>query len=421
MNIKEHLEQLKQQRNEISFALLAERVPTSEDSPYRINKAAPIKPDEPLVLVLGGTGTEGMDNIRGYNGYLKQTDEFIKSCPELKDKGVRVCVAVCNMGEYHDDDIARHAKLFQYADTKVYNEMIGDRDGEYREELLNPAYIQDIFNEAVLPRISANDGKVRLPVAQALRNVRKLNMVTHCHGSYVAFCLEEMMQDKMQKLGYTPKEMQQIQSEMMVLNYAQDCPWWAAKSRFIKFESAADDHSKYQSPYKEWLQMTRKRFSLSYTGNSFMCGQIDKAGIEGNPPRVYIARKINGDYLAEISKAHQKAKEDDYKEPEEEKTINEHDFIGFKPKINMSKAALKLQKFFRNVLKNSVINSVSQPKEGFAPLPPTFALATENKKDFLELIKGRLTKIKLEHQFMFRNRQKLQAYMAYHQNNRIQL
>ena len=421
MNIKEHLERLKQQRNEISFALLAERVPTSEDSPYRINKAAPIKPDEPLVLVLGGTGTDGMDNIRGYNGYLKQTDEFIKSCPELKDKGVRVCVAVCNMGKYHDDDIARHAKLFQYADTNVYNGMIEDKSGKYREELLHPAYIQDIFNEVVLPRISANDGKVRLPVAQALRNIRKLNMVTHCHGSYVAFCLEEMMQNKMQQLGYTSKEMQQIQSEMTVINYAPDCPWWASKSRFINFESAADDHNKYQSSYKEWLQMTHKRFSLSYIDNSFMCGQIDKAGIEGNPPRVYIARKINGDYLEEISKARQKAKENDYKEPEEEKTISEHDFIGFTPKINMSKAALKLQKFFKNVIKNAVINSVSQPKEGFTPLPQTHELAIENKKDLLELIKGRVTQVKLYHQHMFRNRRKLQAYMAWHQNSRIQL
>lgn len=419
MDIKQHIQKLKDTRKDLSFAFLAERVPESAESPYRFNVAQPVKPDETLVLILGGVS--GHDNIRGHNGYAKQVDEFLRSRSELKDKSFRVCVAVCNTRGGENADIARNEKFLQYIAPEEHQKFCERQQGTELQEFINPMYIQDIFNQAVLPRISANNGKIRLSRGQALRNIRRLNMVTHCHGAYVAFCLDEMMQAKMQELGYSAAEQKEIQKQLMVLNYAGDYPHGVAKLRCIDFESAADDHAKYQSTFKEWLQMKHKKFSLCYQDNWFMCGQIDKAGIEGNPPRVYIAREINGDYFAEIADARQKARENDMKEPEEEKTLNEHEFLGFRPKSNMSRAALKMQKFFGNVLKNAVLNSCNQPKEGFTPLPSTENLLADTLKDRLEITKAKWNNFKLTQQFAYRNNKKLQQYIAWHQNYRVRM
>lgn len=83
MNIKEITAAFKAKRRGISFAFLAERTETSADSPYRIKPAETVRPDETLVCVIGGSGGKG-DHIRAYNGYLKQTDTFVKNVPELK-------------------------------------------------------------------------------------------------------------------------------------------------------------------------------------------------------------------------------------------------------------------------------------------------------------------------------------------------
>ena len=419
MDIKQHIQNLKDERKDLSFAFLAERVPQSAEAPYRFNVAQPVKPDETLVLILGGVS--GHDNIRGHNGYAKQVDEFLKGCSELKEKSFRVCVAVCNTRGGDNADIARNEKFLQYIAPEEYQKFCESRRGIELQEFINPMYIQDIFNQAVLPRISANNGKIRLSRAQALRNIRRLNIVTHCHGAYVALCLDSMMQSKMQELGYSAAEQKEIQRQLMVLNYAGDYPRWVSKSHCIDFESAADDHAKFQSTFKEWLQMKHKKFSLCYQNNWFMCGQIDKAGIEGNPPRVLVARKIDDDWFEEISATHKKAKEDDMKEPEEEKTLGEHDFLGFKPRANMSKAALKMQKFFGNVLKNAVLNSCEQPDEGFSPLPSTENLLSDTLQDRLEITKAKWNNFKLTQQFVCRNDNKLQQYIAWHQNYRVRM
>ena len=71
-----------------SFALLAERTDKTSVAPHGIKVAENISPEETAVLVLGGYGGQGV-HLRGYNGYLKKTDEFIKTHPELQGKNVR--------------------------------------------------------------------------------------------------------------------------------------------------------------------------------------------------------------------------------------------------------------------------------------------------------------------------------------------
>ena len=133
---------------------------------------------------------------------------------------------------------------------------------EQREEILNPCYIKDIFEQAFLPRISRNGGKERLPAEQAARNIRRLNIVAHCHGAYVALRLEQMMLQKMAEQGYLPAERKKVVRQLMVLNYAPDCPVRMAESLFVSIESAADEHNKYQTRFKEYLQMKALDFRM---------------------------------------------------------------------------------------------------------------------------------------------------------------
>lgn len=295
MTILAAVRQKIEERQGKSFALLTERVDKSAVAPYGINAAEIVSPEETLVLVLGGAGGRGV-HLRGYNGYLKKTDDFIKTHPELSGKNVRVCVAVCYIGRFHNERLAREKLYHEYWQEQYSLDMMAK---EQKEEILSPCYIKDIFEQAFLPRISRNGGKERLPAEQAARNIRRLNIVTHCHGAYVALRLEQMMLQKMAELGYLPAERKKVVRQLMVLNYAPDCPARMAESRFITIESAADEHNKYQTRFKEYLQMKALDFGMlrlpERGGNVLMCTKVDKSGIEGNPKKIIVARRIDED------------------------------------------------------------------------------------------------------------------------------
>lgn len=83
MSILAAVRQKIKERQGKSFALLAERVDKSAVAPYCINTAENVSSEETMVLILGGAGGRGV-HLRGYNGYLKKTDDFIKThrnCP----------------------------------------------------------------------------------------------------------------------------------------------------------------------------------------------------------------------------------------------------------------------------------------------------------------------------------------------------
>ena len=427
MNIEGYIEKYKQERQGLSFALLAERLPMSEDAPYRFNKAELLNPDDVLILGLAGKGYIGNNNIRDYNGYLKMIN-MIKQEPELEDKNIRSVVAVCNFGDYHDPDYARELHFLEYIAKGKYNDAINLMSDIQRQELLNPAYIKDIFEEAVLPRISADDGKSRLSLDKALYRIRRLNIVAHCHGGYVAFKLEQMMQDKMMQLGYSLKERQQIQKQLLILNYAPDSLWYKQYSHCVAVESANDDANKYQSTFKEWLQMRRKKFGFFFSSeNLLMCTKIDKHGVEGNPAKTIKLIPVSENFLEERWKQVQKARKEDKLEPKAVKEMGEHSFLGFEPINNMSKAALKVQNFAKNILVSALLNSFEQKQgEKFKSLPNTFQLAARTSQDKAVLTKAKVVKAILANQFVFENvipqkKKQLNAFMYQHQNNRLRL
>lgn len=419
MTILAAVRQKIEERQGKSFALLTERVDKSAVAPYGINAAEIVSPEETLVLVLGGAGGRGV-HLRGYNGYLKKTDDFIKTHPELSGKNVRVCVAVCYIGRFHNERLAREKLYHEYWQEQYSLDMMAK---EQKEEILSPCYIKDIFEQAFLPRISRNGGKERLPAEQAARNIRRLNIVTHCHGAYVALRLEQMMLQKMAELGYLPAERKKVVRQLMVLNYAPDCPARMAESRFITIESAADDHNKYQTRFKEYLQMKALDFGMlrlpERGGNVLMCTKIDKSGIEGNPKKIIVARRIDED---DVFFSTPKSNAEPVPDNEtKEKVLGEHEFLGFKKASNMSKGAEELQIFANNILKNAVLNSLCQNDASAKALPTVKTLACDTSKQYAAFSRAYLKGWQLHTQCVFTNQKKLRDFIWYHQTHRVHL
>lgn len=419
MTILAAVRQKIKERQGKSFALLAERVDKSAVAPYGINAAEIVSPEETMVLVLGGAGGRGV-HLRGYNGYLKKTDDFIKTHPELSGKNVRVCVAVCYIGRFHNERLAREKLYHEYWQEQYSLDMMAK---EQKEEILSPCYIKDIFEQAFLPRISRNGGKERLPAEQAARNIRRLNIVTHCHGAYVALRLEQMMLQKMAELGYLPAERKKVVRQLMVLNYAPDCPARMAESRFITIESAADDHNKYQTVLKEYLQMKLPDFGMlrlpERGGNVLMCTKIDKSGIEGNPKKIIVARRIDED---DVFFSTPKSNAEPVPDNEtKEKVLGEHEFLGFKKASNMSKGAEELQIFANNILKNAVLNSLCQNDASAKALPTVKTLACDTSKQYAAFSRAYLKGWQLHTQCVFTNQKKLRDFIWYHQTHRVHL
>lgn len=103
-----------------------------------------------------------------------------------------------------------------------------------------PKYLDDLFNKILLPRIVDEKG-ARLPLNIAMSRVRKINIFAHCYGAYVAVMLEERMQNKMRELGYSEPEMNQIQSQLLVVALNPSAPLGVSKSQFVSFISGYDE------------------------------------------------------------------------------------------------------------------------------------------------------------------------------------
>lgn len=214
-------------------------------------------------------------------------------------------------------------------------------------------YIANIFNKAILPRISENGH--RLPTDVAVSRVRKLNVVAHCHGAFVAQQLEEQMANKMRELGYSAKEIAQIQSQMLVVSHAPVVPLGKSRFRVISFTSTTDYIAarpknwvtKYVR-YKQWYEQ-RKVIGGDWMPSCFLEGK-------------------NGDVFV-IHNAY---------EPRANGRPNpgEHQNAHYVPTPRQTDIGMFMNVVAGNILTNGIKNSLSPT---FVPLPPTEELILGEK------------------------------------------
>ncbi|MBQ8751066.1 MAG: hypothetical protein IJZ30_05475 [Alphaproteobacteria bacterium] len=384
MNIEEHIQNLRKKANGNSFSILAERCVTSSDAPYRIKKAKPIKRDDVVVLCIAGSGGDEIF-LKGYNSMLKKVDGFVKE--EFGGKP-RVVVAVSEFGKFHDHRFARKAMHHSVSWPKHYEELKRSVEEKYFEETFNPKYIRDIFDEVLKPRIEDDDGN-RFELDEALRNVRKVNIVTHCHGGYVAMVLEEMMKKRMEELSYSKVEQKKIAEQLLVVGYNPDCPYVVSDTKFIGIVSSQDRSNRYNNYMREWLLMKPQHFGVMYMPKRW-------------------GRTLIGDVVSSSC--------GEIKEVEEisdlftfKRGIDEHMFWGYEPIEGMSKTGELLQKFGANVLYNGIDNSLKQDKK-FVQIPNIRTLTARNFGDRVLFAKSAIIGYKLEQKLRRVDRKEIDAY-----------
>ena len=408
MNIEEYFDKLKHERNGKSFAFLAERVEKSADAPYGIAVAKPIEPDDVVVLFLAGNGGKGK-HLKEYNGYLKKVDDFIKQQKEFEGKNVRVCVAVCDIGEYHRPKLARDLLYYEAWKTPEYTEAdLRTASDIVKEENINPCYIKDIYDLAFKPKVEAGGSDL-----MAMRYyMRTITTVTHCHGGYVNLRMEQMLDKDLKEKEFNKIERDLIFRHIFSVNYSPEAPVWLARSNYVCIESAQDDHAQYQSQLKEYFQMKHSDFGLIMlpamrNTRIFMCARVDKAGVEGNPERkrVLLKEEYGMKYYG-------------YKDVDPE-DIGEHDFLGFNVVKNMSKGARKMQTFANNILRGSVRNSLKQTKDKLSLTPNVMRLASETTEQFGEFVKAFIKSQREVIKCQLTDKKELSAFMDWHQNCRV--
>lgn len=277
---------------------IGQRVKKDEENPIGWKNIDEIQPTETCVLFLGGDGT--ISDKRA-NGYLKSLEQLLNK--EQMDEDIALYSVVYDFGGWDDRDIVFNANKARSHLMQTHKRNIKNKH-PLNDDTINPRYIKKIFDTAFLPRISDKDGK-RISTKEAMQNIRKLNIVAHCHGAYTFLKLEEMMSDKMKELGYTKQEQEQIQKELLCVAHAPYCPLGVSKSTLISFCSAQDDEvSHYNNFQTEIVNLNKQgEMKLSYfpekQGNVFICSSLGEGVEEHN----FIGYDINQEGLSKEGKA----------------------------------------------------------------------------------------------------------------------
>ncbi len=277
---------------------IGQRVEKDEENPMGWKNIDEIQPTKTCVLFLGGDGT--ISDKRA-NGYLKSIEQLFQR--EQMSEDVALYSVVYDFGGWNDRDIVFNANNARSHLMQEHKRNVKTKH-PLNDDTIKPRYIKKIFDTAFLPRISDKNGK-KISKEEAMQNIRKLNIVAHCHGAYTFLKLEEMMSDKMKELGYTKQEQEQIQKELLCVAHAPYCPLGVSKSTLISFCSAQDDEvSHYNNFQMEIANLNRQEeMKLSYfpekQGNVFICSSLGEGVEEHN----FIGYDINQKGLSNEGKA----------------------------------------------------------------------------------------------------------------------
>lgn len=100
-------------------------------------------------------------------------------------------------------------------------------------------YIEHLFNETILPRITDETGKA-LPVEVAQKNLRNIVFFSHCYGSRLALSLDKMLFDKLHALNYSSDQIIQLQQQLCFILESPSFIFGNHYATHISFISMAD-------------------------------------------------------------------------------------------------------------------------------------------------------------------------------------
>lgn len=217
-------------------------------------------------------------------------------------------------------------------------------------------YINKLFEQTIAPRISERGH--RLSLRDAMARVRKLNIVAHCHGTFVLHKMEEKMHTRMRDLGYSETEIDMVCSQMLVVAHAPIIPLGISKFRIVSFTTAYDlDAMRPSNWVTEYVQA-----KLNQEGK----GEIDSDWLEP----CFLAGR-NGDVFL----IHNAFEPSATGAPHD----GEHRSTRYLPVKGQTYEGKIMNTIAGNVLRNGIENSLS---ETFTELPPIRELVVgDNDQD----------------------------------------
>ena len=167
-------------------AFWGQRIYKNEQNKYvfRKIKLQDLHISKPSILILGGNAT--ISNL-ATNGYIKQIEKLL---------GIK----------NNDQLVDIYSINYSKCDKTTGN--------------INNEEIEQIINSTFLPLITDNNGK-KLDKKFAIRNIRNINIFTHCLGAKVVDIIFDNLYDKMlNKLKYDTDDIKDILSQVVHISYA---------------------------------------------------------------------------------------------------------------------------------------------------------------------------------------------------------
>lgn len=267
----------------LSDANLVRRVPKSEDAPHGIVPADSIPVNTPCIVAFGGELTEKPQHANAYASALN------KLMIENNIKDIDVYSVMYQFGSR--DSKMERAELFRAAGRRISAPEHPITRAAYEKQLQEinknepvPNYISKLFDIILRPRFSDAAGD-RLPTDEVLKRARKIKFYTHCHGAATVYQMANMMHDEMRRMGYLPRDIANIQKNILVIQHSPLGPLTNLRFTTLSFASAEDTMlQNHGNKFAQWIYDNSADIIPSFfeepNGNIFVAGHLKEASFQ---------------------------------------------------------------------------------------------------------------------------------------------
>ena len=230
---------------------IALRVPKDAEHEYGIVTADTIPIDKPCLVIIGGERTL---SIKDANYYASMFQRLFTA--------------------YGVDDIAIYSAYYSFNNSNRQTERncifcAAQTRVKFKISAENE-YIRDLYNHIIRPRI-INDQGQRFSDIQAIQNMHRIMIFTHCHGAAVVRMFQDLMIEDMEKYGYDKRIIPQIMKRLLVVQHAPTAPIHNSRFNMISFMSASDTMMKFHNQFSRYVSDHAEDMMPSYfrMGNFF--------------------------------------------------------------------------------------------------------------------------------------------------------
>ncbi len=224
-------------------------VPKSETNEFGVVDVEAIDPTKPLIVAFGGELT----NIPRYaNHYIKQIKHVLNTAGIF---GTDIYSIYYDFGSR--DTESERIQLFRAAGHKIRNlsnniETIDANIAHMQAAEPTPIYIQQLGSILLTPMLASGAEGTRVSADIIAKRASNVRFYAHSHGAVAITMFGDYMYDKMKQLGYTAKEIKQVQQNIIVIQHGPITPLEHPRFTTLSFASASDTKMNLHNKFSEY-------------------------------------------------------------------------------------------------------------------------------------------------------------------------